>query len=209
MNKFIKNFGFWIVLVVMIFTAYYFMNSATESQNISFSDLVSEIQNSNVKTMEILDNSVTVVTRDSGDIKKCYIPSLNMLYEHIGDRIKDQGEKEQLPISTPKPDSFPWWVSMIPTFIILIVMIGFSVMLFRQSGGSGRNTMNFGKSRAKIHENGKTNVTFNDVAGADAEKEELEEIVEFLKSPQKFRALGAKIPKGVLLGGPPGTGKTL
>ena len=209
MNKFIKNFGFWIVLVVMIFTAYYFMNSATESQNISFSDLVSEIQNSNVKTMEILDNSVTVVTRDSGDIKKCYIPSLNMLYEHIGDSIKDQVEKEQLTISTPKPDSFPWWVSMIPTFIILIVMIGFSVMLFRQSGGSGRNTMNFGKSRAKIHENGKTNVTFNDVAGADAEKEELEEIVEFLKSPQKFRALGAKIPKGVLLVGPPGTGKTL
>jgi len=209
LNKFIKNYGFWLVLIIVLFAAYYFMNSATETKNIVFSDLVSEIQNSNIKTIEYTDNTVIVVMKDTDEIKKCYVPSLSMLYEHVGDSIKEQVSSGKLTISTPKPESFPWWLSMLPTIIIIIIMISFTLMLFRQSGGSGRNTMNFGKSKAKIHESGKTNVTFNDVAGADAEKEELEEIVEFLKSPEKFRALGAKIPRGVLLVGPPGTGKTL
>ena len=209
MNKFIKNYGFWLVLIIVLFAAYYFMNSATEIKNIVFSDLVSEIKNSNIKTIEYADSTVTVIMKDSDEIKKCYVPSLTMLYEHVGENIKEQVSNGKLTISTPKPESFPWWLSMLPTLIIIIIMISFTLMLFRQSGGSGRNTMNFGKSKAKIHENGKTNVTFNDVAGADAEKEELEEIVEFLKAPEKFRALGAKIPRGVLLVGPPGTGKTL
>ncbi|MBO5743183.1 MAG: ATP-dependent zinc metalloprotease FtsH [Clostridia bacterium] len=209
MNKFIKSYGFWIVLIIVLFGAYYFMNSATETKNIVFSDLVSEIQNSNIKSIQYAEGTVTVVMKDTDELKKCYIPSLSMLYDHAGESIKQQVEKNELTISTPKPESFPWWLSMLPTFIIIIIMISFTLMMFRQSGGSGRNTMNFGKSKAKIHEHGKTNVTFNDVAGADAEKEELEEIVEFLKAPQKFHALGAKIPRGVLLVGPPGTGKTL
>ena len=89
MNKFIKNFGFWIVLIVMLFAAYYFMNSAVDSQNITFSELVSEIKNSNVETMEYLDNTLTVVIKNSGEVKNCYIPSLSMLYEHAGDSIKE------------------------------------------------------------------------------------------------------------------------
>ena len=209
MNKFIKNYGFWIVLIIVLFAAYYFMSSAVETKDIAFSDLISEIQNSNVKTIEYDNNILTVVMKDTNEFKKCYIPSLTMLYEHAGDNIKEQVNNKELSIVTPEPETFPWWISMLPTLIIVIVMISFTLMLFKQSGGSGRNSMNFGKSKAKIHENGKTNVTFDDVAGADAEKEELVEIVEFLKSPQKFRALGAKIPRGVLLVGPPGTGKTL
>ena len=209
MNKFIKNYGFWIVLIIVLFAAYYFMSSAVETKDIAFSDLISEIQNSNVKTIEYDNNILTVVMKDTNEFKKCYIPSLTMLYEHAGDNIKEQVNNKELSIVTPEPETFPWWISMLPTLIIVIVIISFTLMLFKQSGGSGRNSMNFGKSKAKIHENGKTNVTFDDVAGADAEKEELVEIVEFLKSPQKFRALGAKIPRGVLLVGPPGTGKTL
>ena len=209
MNKFIKNYGFWIVLIIVLFAAYYFMSSAVETKDIAFSDLISEIQNSNVKTIEYDNNILTVVMKDTNEFKKCYIPSLTMLYEHAGDSIKEQVNNKELSIVTPEPETFPWWISMLPTLIIVIVMISFTLMLFKQSGGSGRNSMNFGKSKAKIHENGKTNVTFDDVAGADAEKEELVEVVEFLKSPQKFRALGAKIPRGVLLVGPPGTGKTL
>ena len=209
MNKFIKSYGFWIVLIIVLFGAYYFMNSATETKNIVFSDLVSEIQNANIKSIQYAEGTVTVVMKDTNEMRKCYIPSLSMLYDHAGDSIKEQVKYNTLTISTPQPESFPWWISMLPTLIIIIIMISFTLMMFRQSGGSGRNTMNFGKSKAKIHEHGKTNVTFNDGAGADAEKEELEEIVEFLKAPQKFHALGAKIPRGVLLVGPPGTGKTL
>ena len=209
MNKFIKTFGFWIILVVALFFAYYFIGNSTNIQNINFTELIVEIKNSNVESLEYENNVATIVQKDTKEIKKCYLPTLTMLYEHAGDEIKEQVSNNQITITTPEPDTYPWWLSFLPTIIILLVMIGFSIMLFRQSGASGRNTMNFGKSRARVHDNGKTNVTFKDVAGADAEKEELEEIVEFLKSPQKFRALGAKIPRGVLLVGPPGTGKTL
>lgn len=209
MNKFIKSFGFWIILVVALFLAYYFIGNSTNIQNINFTELIVEIKNSNVESLEYENNVATIVQKDTKEIKKCYLPTLTMLYEHAGDEIKEQVSNNQITITTPEPDTYPWWLSFLPTIIILVVMIGFSIMLFRQSGASGRNTMNFGKSRARVHDNGKTNVTFKDVAGADAEKEELEEIVEFLKSPQKFRALGAKIPRGVLLVGPPGTGKTL
>ena len=132
-----------------------------------------------------------------------------MLYEHAGDEIKQQVSKGTLTVVTPEPDSYPWWLSMLPTIILLVVMIIFWVIMFRQSGGSGRGAMSFGKSRAKVHVADKNSVTFDDVAGADEEKEELEEVVEFLKAPQKFKELGAKIPRGVLLVGPPGTGKTL
>ena len=90
MNKFIKNYGFWLVLIIVLFAAYYFMNSATETKNIVFSDLVSEIQNSNIKTIEYTDSTATVVMKNTDEIKKCYIPSLTMLYEHVGDNIKEQ-----------------------------------------------------------------------------------------------------------------------
>ena len=93
-----------------------------------------------------------------------------MLYEHTGDSIKKQVESGKLSVLTPQPETFPWWVSMLPSIIILVIMIGFAIMMFRQSGGGGRGTMNFGKSRARIHDSGKTGVTFKDVAGADAEK---------------------------------------
>ncbi len=208
MNKFIKNFGFWIVLIVALFAAYYLLGATIETESIDFTQLVSEINSENVKTLEYSD-STAYITTNNDDVKKCYVPSLDMLYKHAGDSITKQVNENKLTVITPEPESFPWWLSMLPSLIIIIVMIGFAVMMFKQGGGAGRNTMNFGRSKAKMHEKSKNNITFKDVAGADAEKEELEEIVEFLKSPQKFHALGAKIPRGVLLVGPPGTGKTL
>jgi len=214
LNKFFKNFGFWIVLIVALFIGYTLMGTGNSIEQIEFSKLVSEIKSENVLTLQYEENIVKIETKDKDQygenvIKTCYVPSLNMLYEHAGDMIKKQVSNGKLTIITPEPSSYPWWLSMLPTIILLILMIGFWVMMFKGSGGGGRGTMNFGKSRAKMHVPDKNMVTFNDVAGADAEKAELEEIVEFLKNPQKFRNLGAKIPRGVLLVGPPGTGKTL
>ncbi len=214
MHKFFKNFGFWIVLIVALFAAYTLMGSATSQESIEFSSLISEIKAGTVKTLQYKESTVTIETttkneRGENVIKTCYVPSLNMLYEHAGDDIKQQVNKGTLTVVTPEPDSYPWWLSMLPTIILLAVMIIFWIIMFRQSGGSGRGAMSFGKSRAKVHVADKNSVTFDDVAGADAEKEELEEVVEFLKAPQKFKELGAKIPRGVLLVGPPGTGKTL
>lgn len=185
------------------------MSVPTADSRIDFSQLVNEINNGNVKSIEYVDNNMTVELKNDSHKKTCYLPSLTILYEHAGEEIKTQVENKELTIKTPEPETLPWWISMLPTILLLIIMIAFWAMMFRQSGGSGRGTMNFGKSRAKMHVADKNDVTFKDVAGADAEKEELEEIVEFLKSPSKFSALGAKIPRGVLLVGPPGTGKTL
>ncbi|MBR5505031.1 MAG: ATP-dependent zinc metalloprotease FtsH [Clostridia bacterium] len=190
------------------------MGSTSSQESIEFSSLIGEIKSGTVKTLQYKENTVTIETtvkneRGENAVKTCYVPSLNMLYEHAGDEIKQQVSKGTLTVVTPEPDSYPWWLSMLPTIILLVVMIIFWVIMFRQSGGSGRGAMSFGKSRAKVHVADKNSVTFDDVAGADAEKEELEEVVEFLKAPQKFKELGAKIPRGVLLVGPPGTGKTL
>ena len=194
--------------MVALFAAYYFIGLSGGAESIEFSTLVTKINNGEVKSIEYSENIATIVTNDK-KTEQCYLPSLDMLYSHTGESLKKQVDKGDLTITTPKPETLPWWVSMLPSIIILVIMIGFAVMMFKQGGGSGRNTMNFGKSKARVHDKSKNKVTFNDVAGADAEKEELEEIVEFLKSPQKFHKLGAKIPRGVLLVGPPGTGKTL
>ncbi len=213
MAKFFKNFGFWIILIFAIFTAYTLMNTTVHSSEITFSELVREIKDENVKTLTYKENIVTLEMKDNTDkspsIKTCYVPSIDMLYRHVQQDIDKQVNSGSLTIITTEPETFPWWLSMLPSVIIFVVMLFFIIMMFRQSGAGGKGTMNFGKSRARMHVPDKDAVTFNDVAGADAEKEELEEIVEFLKSPQKFQALGAKIPKGVLLVGPPGTGKTL
>jgi len=212
--KFFKSFGFWIILIVALFAAYTLMSSTVTSEAIDFSQLVNEIKDGKVTVLEYNDGIVSIETKEKDNkgnaiVKACYVPSLEMLYRHAEDEINQQVDSGKLKIITPEPESYPWWLSMLPSIILLVIMIVFWVMMFRQSGGSGRGTMNFGKSRARVHTADKNSVTFNDVAGADAEKEELEEIVEFLKAPQKFHDLGAKIPRGVLLVGPPGTGKTL
>ena len=135
-----------------------------------------------------------------------YIPDIPTFMNEIKEFIV----QESLVVDSLPPPSPPWWLSIIPTLAVILIFVLFWVFFLQQSqGGGGNRVMSFGKSRAKMTIDDKRKVTFNDVAGADEEKEELKEIVEFLKHSKKFLELGARIPKGVLLVGPPGTGKTL
>ena len=178
----------------------------------SYSELMYNIQSGNVKELVLEGNTATVVLNtDKADSKinkyNVVIPSVDSFMNEVSTAIKNkqiESFKGQL------PPSAPWWVSILPTLVLIVIFILFWVFFLQQSQGAGGNrVMSFGKSRAKMSSDNKKKVTFDDVAGADEEKEELQEIVEFLKSPRKFVELGARIPKGVLLVGPPGTGKTL
>ena len=208
MKKYIKGIGIYAVLLIVIFAAYSFMSYSAEPETIGFSELVNNINDGKVEEIKILEDEATV-TMKGGKVVTCEIQSSGILYAFAGETISKQIEKGTLKVEIVKPTTPPWWVTMLPSLVFIVIIIIFWVFFFKQTKGGGHGTMNFGKSHAKIHINEKDKVTFDDVAGADVEKGELEEIVEFLKAPEKFNALGAKIPRGVLLVGPPGTGKTL
>ncbi len=211
MKKYIKGIGFYILLLAVIFLIYSLISYKSGPTTKGFSDLVNQINSGNVTELQITEN-VAVASLKDGTIIKSEIPSLGALYEHAGDQIKKQVSDHTLTYTAPQPNVPPWWLSMLPSIILMVVIIVFWVYFFRQSqggGAGGRGAMSFGKSKAKVSVNEKDPVTFRDVAGADVEKAELAEVVEFLKDPMRFEQLGAKIPRGVLLVGPPGTGKTL
>ncbi len=216
MKKHFKGILIYIVLFFVIFGIYSFMNYDAEPASISFSKLISEIERENVKEITIINTEAEVEFAEKiklGDNKvknvKCEIQNSSMLYLISGDSLTKQIKAGTLKVNIEKPAEAPWWLTALPSLLFFVVIAVFWFMLFKNSKGGGHGSMNFGKSRARIHINEKDKITFKDVAGADVEKGELEEIVEFLRSPQKFNALGAKIPRGVLLVGPPGTGKTL
>jgi len=176
----------------------------------SYSDLLIAIQANNVKSIVLQGNEATVELVNNTDPKTkayvVYVPDVGAFMDEVREPIKNN----QVKLRTQPPPSAPWWVAILPTVGLIVIFVLFWVFFLQQSqGGGGSRVMSFGKSRAKMTTNDKRRVTFDDVAGADEEKEELREIVEFLKSPKKFIELGARIPKGVLLVGPPGTGKTL
>ena len=166
------------------------------------------IRGGQVSNLQIVDMTAYVTLNDNTSIEVS-IPGYYALYESVGKEIEEQVKAGTLKVDTPEPKTAPWWLSILPSLGLIVIMIIFWVFFMQQSQGGGRGVMNFGKSRAKVSVDEKGKKTFDDVAGADEEKEELKEIVEFLKNPEKFRTLGARIPKGVLLVGPPGTGKTL
>jgi len=190
----------------MIFSLYAI---PSKSEQKVYSDLVREIKAGQVKELEIVDKKGVAILND-GTVMEVTIPSIDILYEHVGDDIKRQIDAGTLKLDTPLPPTAPWWITILPTLGLVVIFILFWVFFLQQSqGGGGGRVMSFGKSKAKMMTDDKRKYTFDDVAGADEEKEELKEIVEFLKAPKKFVELGARIPKGVLLVGPPGTGKTL
>ena len=214
-KKGFSGIWFYIILLGVVFLIFRAFNYEPGIQQISYSDLIKHINAGNVSEMIIEGQKVEITlesVKDKADPEAskriAYIPSIGILYENAGEQIQTQLDEGTLKLNTPAPEEMPWWLSFLPTILTIGIFIVFWFVIMRQSGGGGK-AMSFGKSTAKMTDGGETHVTFKDVAGADEEKEELEEIVDFLRDSSKFIELGARIPKGILLVGPPGTGKTL
>ena len=205
MKKSFKSISFYIILPIIIIILMMMSLQQPESGVKSFSELVNAIEQGKVTHLEIGD-SVTVAQIDGKNYQ--VEVTQGILFTVIGEELEKQIKEGNMTVTVPAPEEVSWWVSLIPT-ILMILVIGLFWFSFMKQQTGGHGIGSFGKSKARSAADSKTQVTFDDVAGADEEKKELEEVVEFLKNPRKFIDLGARIPKGVLLVGPPGTGKTL
>jgi len=215
MKKHIKNIGFYVLLFVIFMTVLSVLTTGSEIETINYSDFVNSFQAGEVRSMDyhLGENRIEGIIKKNGHEKKfdVIIPSLDTLNQDIGTKINESmttTEGNKLTYKVIQPQEAPWWFALISPLGLIIIAVLFWVFFLRQANGGG-GAMSFGKSKAKMTDPSKTTVTFMDVAGADEEKEELKEVVDFLKNPQKYHAIGARIPKGLLLVGPPGTGKTL
>ncbi|MBQ3592838.1 MAG: AAA family ATPase, partial [Clostridia bacterium] len=189
-------------------TSSWLFDSSSEKPR-SYSDIVSEFKNENVKGFTVDSENVIELTLKD-DSKVTYkLANISIFYSDLGETIAQQAENGILETYDYEPAKEPsFFVSMLPYIIEILLFVGIFMFMMNMMGGRDNKAMSFGKSRAKLSDD-KNKKTFADVAGADEEKAELEEIVDFLKSPAKYTEMGARVPKGILLYGPPGTGKTL
>ena len=210
MKNNIKVIFLYIVLAIGILVACTFLLDADEAKELKYSEVVELFQKEKVDSFVVkADNTIVLETKDNKTVS-FVLRDLAIFEKDLKELIleqKDDGIITEFHYEEPK--QIPWWVSLLPYVIIIVIFIALWFFIMNQASGKGGKINSFGKSRAKLGSNEKNKVMFTDVAGADEEKEELQEVVEFLKNPAKFTKLGAKIPRGVLLVGPPGTGKTL
>ncbi len=204
MNPNLRNFALWTIiflLVLALVTLFQNQGSRTPSSEIAYSRFLDEVDAGRVERVVISGNEISGTISGTGTFTT-YAPQDPKIVERLHDK------KVQIVARSPNADT-PWYISLLANWLPLLVIIGLWIFMSRQMQNGARGAMGFGKSKAKLLTEAHGRITFDDVAGIDEAKEDLMEIVEFLRDPQKFQRLGGRIPRGVLLVGPPGTGKTL
>ncbi len=201
MNPFYKNLSLWLVIILMIVMLFNIFNQQQISEiSISYSDFLAMVDEERVANV-VIQGPELFVTDTSGGNFKIYAPQDNDLIRIL--------RQKGVSINAKPPVESPWFVTVLVSWFPMIILIGVWIFFMRQMQGGGGKALSFGKSRARLLSDQAEKVTFEDVAGIEEAKEELAEIIEFLKDPKRFTRLGGRIPKGVLLMGSPGTGKTL
>lgn len=227
-----RNLGLLIGIPLIILIAMWLMLSSSSTQkDVQYSDYIAYFQNNQVEhfTLNLGSGDLEFLLReeyrkedtnkdgkiDDKDVMKYTVPNVSLFWEQIKDSVenanKSENKTDHIDYDIEPESEIPWIVNLLPTLLIVGMVIAMWVMMRRSLSGmeGGGKAMSFGKARVKNSNDEKRKTTFDDVAGADEEKEELAEVVDFLKTPKKFTEVGARVPKGVLLVGPPGTGKTL
>ena len=206
-----KGFGLYLIILVFLLAGVSYVVSQTQqTEQITYSDVFDYFNEGEVDQFTLEGGALTMHLRDSGRVVSYDIGSnVDIWWSQLGMTIDQQMKDGTLTQVDYITTTIPWWANFLPYVILIVLLIAFWYFMMNKQSGGGAGPMQFGKARARLAQDDKRKVTFNDVAGADEEKAELQEIVEFLKNPQKFVQIGARIPKGVLLVGPPGTGKTL
>jgi len=206
LNSTLKSLLFWMVLIVVGVLIWNFSANLQRAPDaMAFSQFLAKVEKGEVQSVTITGSEITGSLNSAdgnGNAKfRTYAPTQ---YEGLANKLEDRHV-----VITAKPETTSPWAALLYSWAPILLMIGFWLFIMRQMQSGGNKALSFGKSRAKLSSSSQKKVTFKDVSGVDEAKEELQEIIEFLKEPQKFQKLGGRIPKGVLLMGPPGTGKTL
>lgn len=202
MNKFVKNVALYVFLIVIAVAMFNtFVRPQDKSKEMAYSDFIAQIEKKNVDSIVMTENAVKGKLKDGTEFST-YIPNQDT-------QVIQKLTEAKVVVTVKPPEQPSWWMSLLSSVLPILILVFVWFWIINQTQGGGGRMMSFGRSRAKLAAEGQVHVNFSDVAGEDEAKAELTEVVDFLKNPGRYNAIGAKIPKGVLLVGPPGTGKTL